>query len=215
MCLVIALLEWARDIMKNLNLEESFIPTIEAELGKENVLFSKFAVGGRPIRRWYKGWKPPIGNSSRAQPDLYDSLMVRVRKVIDKEKISTITFVWMQGERDANSKFGEVYEKSLQGLYKQLSDDLEHSDINFVIGRLSDFDMQNERYGHWTMIRDIQVKVAESNPRFDWIDTDDLNDGINSEGKEIKNDLHMSKRGYEIMGKRFADKSIRLIEKNK
>ena len=65
------------------------------------------------------------------------------------------------------------------------------------------------------MIRAIQVKVAESNPRFDWIDTDDLNDGINSEGKEIKNDLHMSKKGYEIMGKRFADKSIRLIEKNK
>lgn len=200
--------------MSKLNLEESFIPTIEAEFGKENVLFAKFSVGGRSIRRWYKNWEPPVGDQAKAEPNVYDSLMVRVQKVIDKKNISTITFLWMQGERDANSKYGEVYEKSLKGLYKQLSDDLERTDINFVIGRLSDFDMSNKKYGHWVMIRDIQVKVAESNPRFDWIDTDDLNDGINSEGKEIKNDLHMSKKGYEIMGERFANKSIHLIEKN-
>ena len=201
--------------MARLNLEESFIPTIEAKFGKENVLFAKYAVGGRPIRRWYKNWESPIGDQAKAEPDLYDSLMVRVQKVIDKKNISTVTFLWMQGERDANSKYGKVYEESLKGLYKQLSNDLGRTDVNFVIGRLSDFDMFNEKYGHWVLIRDIQVKVAESNPRFDWVDTDDLNDGINSEGIEIKNDLHMSKNGYKIMGERFANKSIDLIEKNK
>jgi hypothetical protein len=92
---------------------------------------------------------------------------------------------------------------------------MERNDINFIIGRLSDFDMLNEKYLHWTMIRDIQVKVAESNLRFDWVNTDDLNDKINREGKEIKNDLHMSAEGYLIMGKRFADTSIKLIENNK
>ncbi len=60
-----------------------------------------------------------------------------------------------------------------------------------------------------------QVKVGESNSRFDWVNTDDLNDGINSKGKVIKNDLHMSAEGYLIMGKRFADKSIKLIENTK
>lgn len=92
----------------------------------------------------------------------------------------------MQGERDAREKFGEIYERSLIGLYKQLNKDLDFEDVNFLIDRLSDFDMSNEKYSHWTMIRDIQVKVAESNPRFDWIDTDDLNDGLNREGKETK-----------------------------
>lgn len=201
--------------MARLNLEESFIPTIEAKFGKENVLFAKHATGGRSIRRWYKNWKPPVGDQAKAAPDLYDSLMVEIQKVIQKEKISTVTFLWMQGERDANSKYGEVYEESLKGLYKQLSNDLGRTDVNFVIGRLSDFDMLNEKYGHWVQIRDIQVKVAASNPRFDWVDTDDLNDGINSEGIEVKNDLHMSKKGYKIMGERFANKSIDLIEKNK
>jgi hypothetical protein len=201
--------------MYRLNIKEIFVPTIEAKFGKENVLFAKHAVGGRPIRRWYKDWKSPINDGAKAQPDLYDSLMVRVHKAIDKEKISTVTFLWMQGERDANSKYGEAYEESLIGLQKQLSNDLKRTDVNFVIGRLSDFDMHNKRYGHWTMIRDIQVKVAESNTYFDWVDTDDLNDGINSEDKVIINDLHMSVKGYKIMGKRFAEKSILLIEKNR
>ena len=57
--------------------------------------------------------------------------------------------------------------------------------------------------------------MAESKPRFDWINTDDLNDGVNRKGKEIKNDLHMSSEGYVIMGKRFADKAIQLIENTK
>jgi len=201
--------------MAGLKPVESFIPAIEAEFGKENVIIIKDALRGQPIRRWYKDWKPLEGHEPKAQPDLYDSLMTKVNTAIEKERITTVTFIWMQGERDAREKLGEVYEKSLIGLYKQLSNDLERKDINFVIGRLSDFDMSNKKYPHWTMIRDVQVKVAESNPRFDWVNTDDLNDGVNRGGKEIKNDLHMSAKGYVIMGKRFADKSIRLIENTK
>ena len=150
----------------------------------------------------------------KAQGDLYDSLMTKVYSVIENVKIATVTFIWMQGERDAREKFGEVYKKSLTGLYNQLSDDLNRNDINFIIGRISDFDMLNEKYLHWTMIRDIQVKVAESNPRFEWVNTDDLNDGLNRFGTEVINDLHMSEEGYILMGKRFAEKSIFLIEKN-
>jgi len=198
--------------MVGLNPELSFTPTIEEAFGQENVIVVKDAAGGKPIRRWYKDWKPLNGTEPKAQPDLYDTLIAKVYDAIENEKIATVTFVWMQGERDANEKLGDVYEKSLTGLYKQLSNDLERKDINFVIGRLSDFDMLNEKYSHWTMIRDIQVKVAESNPRFDWINTDDLNDGVNSAGNEIKNDLHMSVKGYETMGKRFAEKAIHLIE---
>ena len=105
----------------------------------------------------------------------------------------------------------DVYERSLIGLYGQVKNDLEIKDMNFIIGRLSDFDMKNERYPHWTMVRDIQVKVAKSRPDFSWIDTDDLNDGFNKKGKTIANDLHMSVKGYKTMGKRFADEAIRLI----
>ena len=121
----------------------------------------------------------------------------------------------MQGEQDAKEKLGEVYEESLIGLYNQLSNDLERKDINFIILRLNDFDMSNIRFPHWTMIRDIQVKVANSNPHFHWIDTDDLNNKVNIIGQNINNNLDMTERGYEIMGNRLAEKSIQIIKNTK
>ena len=197
--------------MAELRPEESFTPAIEEEFGKENVIIVKDAYGGQPIRRWYREWKPLEGDEPKARPDLYDSLMAKVYKATENEKIETVTFIWMQGERDAREKLGEVYEKSLTGLYKQLGDDLKRDDIHFIIGRLNDFN----GYPQWELIRNIQVKVAESNPRFDWIDTDDLNDGLNRRGEEIKDDLHMSAEGYVMLGKRFADKAITFIENMK
>ncbi len=199
--------------MAGLRTEESFTPTLEAEFGKENIIVVKDAMGGQPIRRWYKQWKPLVGNEPKATGDLYDSLMNKVNSAIINERIKTVTFVWMQGERDANEKLGDVYKASLVGLYDQLSQDIKRKDINFVIGRISDFDMANEKYPHWTIVRDKQVEVAKSNPRFDWVDTDDLNDGINRNGKQIKNDLYYSKDGYIILGERFANSAIRLIRK--
>lgn len=205
--------------MQGLRPQESFIPAVESEFGKENVIVVFDALGGQPIRRWYKNWEPAVVDTTihrRDRPtgtgDLYDRFMVQVYDTISNEEISTVTLVWMQGERDANEKHGEVYEESLTGLYYQLCEDLDRNDINFVIGRISDFDMANEKYPHWTMVRDIQVKVAESNPRFVWVDTDDFNDGINRKGKEIKDDLHMSGEGYVNMGNRFAEESIKLIK---
>lgn len=200
--------------MQGLKPEESFIPAVEMEFGKEKVIVVKDAMGGQPIRRWYKKWKPSKGAEPKANPDLYDRLMSKVYTAIENEKIETVTFIWMQGERDARESHGDVYAKSLKGLYNQLRKDLKLKDVNFVIGRLSDFDLQNTKYPHWQMIREAQVKVAESNDRFSWVDTDDLNDGFNRNGKEIKNDLHMSGEGYQILGTRFAEKSIQLIKSN-
>ena len=80
--------------------------------------------------------------------------------------------------------------------------------------RINDFDLKNLNYKHWTKIREIQVKFAESNDKFSWINTDDLNDGYNKKGDSINNDLHMSVEGYKTLGKRFAEKAIELIVNN-
>ncbi len=200
--------------MQGLRPDESFTPTVEAALGKENVIVVIDALGGQPIRRWYKKWKPAEGDQPKATGDLYDRLMKKVNAAAKDKQLASVTFVWMQGERDANEKHGKVYAASLTGLYDQLSADLNRKDVNFVVGRLSDFDMQNRRYAHWTMVRAAQVQVAESHPRGRWVDTDDLNDGKNRRGKEIKNDLHYSAEGYKVLGKRFADEAIELIRAN-
>lgn len=201
--------------MVRLNPEESFIPTLEKAYGKNNIVVVKDAMGSQPISRWYKNWKSSNGEIPKQRGDLYNRLLEKVRDSVKNQKIASVTFIWMQGERDARMKWADVYEQSLIGLYNQLSEDLNRTDINLVIGRLNDFDMANEKWPHWTKIRDIQVKVGNSNTRFEWVNTDDLNDGFNPQGKPVNNDLHMSVSGFRILGERFANKSIQLIYDNK
>ena len=198
--------------MVGLDPDESFIPILEKKFGKEKIIIIKDAKSGQPIRRWNKTWKGKNFEIKDSIGNLYNSLINKVRKVLINKKINTVTFIWMQGERDAREELADFYEESLIDLYNQLTYDLKFKDINFLIGRISDFDLLNINYKHWTRIRDIQVKVAESNIRFDWIDTDDLNDGINKKGIKINNDLHYSVSGYKILGQRVAEKAMKMID---
>lgn len=198
--------------MAGMDPNTSFTPALEAAFGKDNISVVKDAQGGQPIRRWFKNWKPAEGEGPEVTGDLYVRLMEKVDTASLGKKFTTVTFVWMQGERDAREKHGQVYAASLKGLKEQLAKDLGRKDINFVIGRLSDFDMDNAKYPHWTMVRQVQVEVAEADPRGAWVDTDDLNDGINKKGVEVVNDLHYSVEGYKKLGERFAEKAIELIK---
>lgn len=199
--------------MVGLNPDESFIPDVENEFGPTEVIVVKDALSGQPIRRWFKAWKDSNGAAPESTGDLYDRLMARVDSAVAGVSLQSISFLWMQGERDAREQHGEVYTASLYGLLDQVGTDLGRTDINFVIGRLSDYDLNDERYPHWTMIRSIQVEVADSYSRGAWVDTDDLNDGMNRAGNEIHNDLHYSADGYLILGQRFAQKAIDLINR--
>jgi hypothetical protein len=141
--------------------------------------------------------------------------MGKVKPAIKAQKLASVSFVWMQGERDAKMGWGNLYEEALLGLHTQLAKDLglKAEDMGFVIGRLSDFDMENTRYQHWTKVRQAQVKVADSSQKFTWVDTDDLNDGKNRRGKDIKDDLHYSAEGYKTLGRRFAEASLKTLGK--
>jgi len=189
--------------MAGLNPDLSFTPTVEAKFGAENTLVVKDALGGQPIRRWYKDWKSADGVAPESTGDLYDRLMGKVDSAIKSKTLKTITFVWMQGERDAKESHGEVYQASFAGLVAQLRADIKRDDINFVIGRLSDFDNDCTRYKHWIKVREAQVEVAKADPRGAWVDTDDLN-GDND-------GLHYNREGYVELGKRFAEAAIDLI----
>ena len=195
--------------------EEAFTPTVEKALGKDKVIVVQDALGGQPIHRWWKQWKTPEGKKPAQSGDLYDRLMSKVNPAIKGKKLASVSFVWMQGERDAKMGWGDLYEEALVGLHAQLAKDLGRNpkEMTFVIGRLSDFDMNNKRYVHWTKVREAQVKVADSSQKFTWVDTDDLNDGKNRRGKDIKDDLHYSAEGYKTLGLRFAEASLKTLGK--
>jgi len=192
--------------MAGLDPKVSFEPAVRKAFSGDEVIVVKYALGGRPIHRWYKKWNPGEGVEPKATGDIYDRLITKVKAAIAGKSPNTVTFVWMQGERDARENYGEFYSARLKGLIGQLREDMGRQDINFVIGRLSDYAINNRRYLFWMLVRNAQVEIAESDPHGAWVDTDDLNGSDNG--------LHYTKDGYAELGKRFADKTIELIKKS-
>ncbi len=186
--------------MARLDPEVSFSPAVRKAFPNDDVIIVKDATGGQPIRQWYT---PP---KKRGKPGtvgpLYKSLMAKVKAALGDRKPTTVTFVWMQGERDAKTNLHGVYAEHLKGLVRKIKTDLKHKDMHVVIGRLSD--CRNGQKG-WDAIRKIQVDLSEANALWEWVDTDDLN------GR--KNDLHYTKKGYKTLGERFAKKAVALIKK--
>jgi len=86
---------------------KSFTPTIKKAFPGDEVIVVKYAQGGTPIRLWFKGWKAPEGadeswtKDKERQGSLYYTLMEKVKKAIEGKTPDTVSFVWMQGERDA------------------------------------------------------------------------------------------------------------------
>ena len=192
--------------MVGLNPDTTFTPAVKKAFSNDEVIVVKSALGGQPIRRWYKAWKKPAEATlpPKAAPtrpgDLYDVLMAKVKSATQDKKVGTIAFVWMQGERDAKEGLSAAYAESLAGLVRQLRDDLKRPDTVVVIGRLSG-NMNGEK--HWDAVRLAQQKVAEQDPQARWVDTDDLN-GPN-------HGLHYTKDGYDELGRRFAAKAVELL----
>ncbi len=199
--------------MQGLKPDESFIPAVEKAFGNENVIVVHSAQGGQPIRRWYKEWVDAAGNKPDKNGDLYDVMMKKVNTAIEGKKLASVTFLWMQGERDAKEGHASVYKASFNGLLNQIKTDLKIERLNYVIGRLSDYGNNNAGYKDWNAMREVLVALADESPQGAWVDTDDLNDGVNRGGKKISNDLHYSAEGYVIFGQRLADKAIELINK--
>ncbi len=193
--------------MASMNPDLSFTPAVEEAFGKGNVIVVKDAKNAEPISRWYKNYKPAEGDMPSPIGDLYDKLMEKVNAATKDQKIATVTFVWMQGEREAKIKQAPIYAASLKGLVAQLSADLKRDDVNVVIGRINDHSMNNKSHPHWTLVREAQVQAAKELPRADWVDTDELN-GSN-------NGIHATKEGFVTLGKLFAEKAIALIKANK
>jgi len=185
----------------------TFVPAVQAAFGADRVTVVHAAWGGQPIRRWYKQWTSSSGEKIAPTGDLYDKMMSQVKQAVANRPVETVTFVWMQGERDALRRHADVYEDSLRGLIQQLADDLGRTDLHLVIGRLSD----SARYKDWRMVQAAQMRVADEHPKGAWINTDDLNSGIDGKGEEIHDNLHFSVEGYKVLGQRFADAAIQLI----
>ena len=202
--------------MERLDPARTLVPALAAELGEENLLVVKQALGGQSIRRWYRGASFPgraSVDSSEPAGDLYESLLQMVKNASVGKPLQSVTLIWMQGERDAKERQSSTYEASLSGLINQLERDLQCPGINVVIGRLSDYGLARAFAADWIAVREAQMRVAESRSSAAWVNTDDLNDGRDDRGRLLQDALHYSAEGYDRLGYRFATAAIDLIRR--
>ena len=199
--------------MAGLDQYGSFTSTLEQEFSADNLVVIKDAHSGESISAWIENRKPKRETDLLDSEGLYTRLISKVNAAMENKFIQTATFVWMQGEADSRrSTYAKMYSSNFRSLVDRLSEDLEQDNINFVIGRISDFGIENTKYPYWNTVRESQMKLAQMDERGTWINTDDLNDGTNKRGILVENDLHYSVKGYIILGQRFANASIELIK---
>lgn len=198
--------------MAGMNPKLGFEPEAEKLFPDAQVVYFKVAQGGRPIRLWVEQWneiaeKHGLTTKSNGT-QYYAPILAQYKKLLEKHaKPASVTFCWMQGERDAREKLDAAYADALKQLIANLRRDLEQPEMNFVIGRLSDFGKDD--YTAWQNVRKAQVAIAETDQHGAWVDCDDLND------KEKGDDLHYTKEGYELLGRRYVRQAKALIEGKK
>lgn len=201
-----------------------FEPEAKALFPDAEVVYFKVSRGGQPIRLWVSEWNEiaakhdldvRIGPKQDGQGDgtiYYQPILKQYQAVLEKHpNPASVTFCWMQGERDAREKLDSAYADAMRQLISNLRKDLNQPEMNFVIGRLSDFGKPD--YKPWQNVRKAQVDVATSDPHGAWVDCDDLNDKEKDGVK--RDDLHYTREGYELLGRRYARQAKALIEGKK
>jgi len=195
-------------------LPDAFKASVSQVFGQDKVIVVTHAHPSQPIRRWYKNWIPPKGVEPDEKPNgtLYDALMKRVAKAIAGKSLASVTFIWMQGEADAGQGWGAVYEKSFLGVLEQFTRDLKRDRIHFVLGRINDYWLASKGVKDGDVVRAAHVKLGKDHPNGDWVDTDDLNTGVNPWGIYEIDGGHFPTPAYRVLGQRFARKACKLID---
>jgi hypothetical protein len=209
--------------MAGMNPKAGFEPEAAKLFPDAAAPYIKIAAGGQPIRYWVTEWdeiakKHGIDPAKARAADknkgtiYYQPILDQFAGLLKKHPHpASVTFCWMQGERDAKEKLDAAYGDALKQLITNLRRDLKQPDMNFVIGRLSDC-LKADNVP-WQAVRKAQVDLAKSDPRGAWVDCDDLNDKERNGAKF--DDLHYTPQGYELLGRRYVRQARTLIEGKK
>ena len=197
--------------MQGMDPETGFLPEAQTLFGEEEVVYIKVAKGGQPICRWLEEWTDIAEKKglnakhiSRIHRDgkveFYQPILDQYQEMLKKHpRLTSVTFCWMQGERDASGGAGAAYKDALKLLITKLRRDLRRPDMNIVIGRISDASEKPS----WVAVRKAQREIVNEDPRGAWVDVDDLNNR-EKDGKVI-NAVHYNRPdGYITLGRRFA-----------
>lgn len=194
-------------------LEKGFTEVVTGALGKDRVTVVRHCKPGRGIRFWVEDYELPEGHPLHGKlkagnGEEFPKLLAAARSAGDAKSFDTVTFVWMQGESDANRNLCVAYAKSFAALHTRLKSGLGIAKMNFVIARISDHGLDGESAEGWKAMRKVQMEIADSDPLGAWIDTDDLNGG---DEKNPQGDLHYPNDQYPKLGARLAEAALKQL----
>ena len=205
--------------MAGMDPETGFMTEAKKLFKDEKVVYIKVAKGGQPICRWLEEWQGIAKKNGLEENhikrihrggkvEFYQPILDQYKEMLKKHpKFESVTFCWMQGERDANGGAHAAYKDALTLLIAKLRRDLERPDMNIVIGRISDAALDRPA---WITVRKAQREIAAEDPRGAWVDVDDLNDKeVNGKMQSV---VHYSKEGYVTLGIRFARQGYALVK---
>ena len=205
--------------MAGMDPETGFMPEANKLFQGEKVVYIKVAKGGQPICRWLAEWleiakEKGLDEKHRqrihrgGKVEFYQPILDQYQAMLKKHpKLSSVTFCWMQGERDANGGAHAAYKDALKLLISKLRSDLKRPDMNIVIGRIGDYALDRPSC---VAVRKVQREIVNEDPRGAWVDVDDLNNR-EKDGKVI-NAVHYNRpEGYITLGRRFARQGHALV----
>ena len=101
-------------------------PMVEKEFGQGSVIAVRHAAAGSSIAFWLEKTIDAYGNEITSPGTVYPKLMTSVKATIKDKEISSVTFIWMQGESDVllnRNQTGRKISQCLQKFTKRISSD--------------------------------------------------------------------------------------------
>ena len=209
--------------MAGMDPETGFMTEAKKLFKDEKVVYIKVAKGGQPICRWLEEWQDIAKKNGLEENhikrihkggkvEFYQPILDQYKEMMKKHpKFESVTFCWMQGERDANGGAHAAYKDALKLLISKLRRDLKCPDMKIVIGRIGDYGLDRKSC---VAVRTAQREIVDEDASGAWVDVDDLNDR-EKDGKII-NAVHYNRpEGYVVLGERFARQGYALIKGKK
>ncbi len=107
--------------MQGMNPKLGFEPEAAKLFPDADVAYIKVSRGGQPIRLWVTEWneiaKEAGLNSTSAGTKYYEPILAQFAELLKKHPDpASVTFCWMQGERDAKENLSKAYEAAFTRL---------------------------------------------------------------------------------------------------
>ena len=158
--------------------------------GYKKILIIKVAFGATDL---HNQWKAP--NGALYTKYIRGTVPRALRELKNQgHEYSIDGFYWVQGEADMFWGNGRYYKTDLINFISQIRKDLNKPNLKFIIARTN---MPEAKPSERKLVRNAQVKVANTTPNVQWVDTDDL---------PLADNLHYSSGGQIKLGQRFFEK---------